>query len=272
MFLGRGEVGEHIDKYDFDLTTESTCTSSGIEIPRLRSIVRTDTNQVVGCVKSNYKVLTHKEAIDPIIESLSKNHDVFKRIFVTDSGSKMFANLYLKDANTTISQNDGFWPGVSIVNSLDGSLKYRAEATIFRLICTNGLRVPVSIKSFVQLHSKNSDLSVAIEDFFGNFENTGGFSRLSRLAVTPVKTQNELQGVLESVFEDKKLGFPKKYSQRVSDELNIEKSAFGLLTYWNVYNAFNSVIEHDILREQGKIERARLLDENLFSKFYEFVK
>lgn len=270
-FIGdRGDVKEHIANYQFGVREEEMVTQSGAIVPNRRAIVRTDSNQVVGTVGGNYKVLTHSEALDPIIEALNrKNVKTFQRVALTGGGAKLFANIYFPEQEINMSPNksndDGCWPGITVVNSLDGTLKYSLEATIYRLICTNGMRIPTTISKMKTTHSKNKDFDRIVDEILHQVSDNGRFAMLQKWA-GHVMTPDAMAVMAEEIIKNKNSLFPKSYLPLVKEE--IEKEArFGVVSVWGLYNAFTSVLEHNLVRDKGKVERARMLDENLYRVF-----
>lgn len=262
----RGSVEEHVDDYHFPVHEEGAVTTSGIEIPGVRTIVRGDTNTVLGTVKSMYKILTHEEALDPILDRLQKNASIFKRVMLTANGSKMFASIYLKDKEMDISKKDKIWPGITITNSLDGSLKYGCELSIFRLVCTNGLRIPTALASFKMIHTTRANYADVVSDIMDSISDGSQLQNMQHWADTTVDN-NKVDQIIEEIISDSK--FPAKYKPCIMDEVRNERGYNGHLTAWNVYNAFNSVLEHEFIRKSGKLERARLLDRSLYNAFVE---
>lgn len=235
-----------------------------------RAIVRTDTNQVLSVVGSNYKVLTHAQALDPILEHLdSMNVKTFKRIALTGSGAKMFANIYFPANELGLGNNDGprdsAWPGISVVNSLDGSLKYQGEASIYRLACTNGMRIPTTIAAFTAIHSKNKDFKELVDQILEFVADPNKFGILQQWA-NQVRKPEAMGELARSIVEDKNCLFPERYLDLVLKEIEKEQR-FGVVSTWGLYNAFQSILEHHLVREKGKFERARILEENLFKTF-----
>jgi hypothetical protein len=237
-----------------------------IDVPG-RAIVRNDTNTVVGVVGGNYKVLTHAEALDPILERLTaKGVTTFKRVALTANGAKMFANIYFPSEEMSVgrgSNGDNCWPGISIVNSLDGTLKYSMEATIYRLVCTNGMRMPVTLASLFTTHSKNKSFDDIVEEILAQVSDTNRFAVFQKWANT-LMTESEMREEVTKVIHTSM--FPARYMELVDNEIARETSN-GVRSVWGLYNAFNSVLEHNLVREKGKVERARMLDENLFKTF-----
>ncbi len=274
----RGDVEEHLADYQFPVA-EYPVTASvpgmpglSLPVPTRRAIVRTDTDTVLGLVGRNYKVLSHSEALDPIVDALHRRGvETFKRVALTQGGARMFANIYFPGpemnlANrTTEGVRDNCWPGITVINSLDGTLKYSLEATIFRLACTNGMRIPTAIASMKATHSKNRDYDRMVEEILSKTSDTDRFRILQEWA-NKVMNPDNMALLAEQMIRRKSCIFPAVYLDEVKEEIKNETS-FGVVSVWGLYNAFNSVLEHNLIREKGKMERARMLDENLFKVF-----
>ena len=268
----RGEPTEHLENYQFSIREEEIQTESGIILPKQRAIVREDTGAILGTVGSHYKVLTHSEALDPILDRLKKkNIKTFKRVNLADDGAKMFANVYFPGEETSFGEGspDTVWPGISIVNSLDGHLKYLGEATLYRLACTNGMRVPTKLAGFSAMHSKNKNFDSMVDQILDFIADGSQFSTFQRLANTGKKLDT-IELTIDNILEDKRSTFPKRYKDLVMNEINRGEYSFNTITLWDVYNAFQSVIEHNIIRNKGRMQRGRILEDNLF-KYFEKV-
>jgi len=267
--IGYGEVKEFTEKYQFPVMESKILTEGGVEVPNRRAIVRGDTNEVVGTVGSNYKVLSHSDALDPIIDRLKeKGQRTFKRILLANNGAKMFASIYFPHKEASVGNSgDKYWPGITVVNSLDGTLRYHLEASIFRLVCTNGMRVPQIIKNLTSVHSKNKDYTEMVEGIIGVVDGDQ-FTNFNKWANKDLgaRTSVDLNKLVDYVINNPKVNFPAKYKPLVECEISRELEN-GPMTVWSLYNAFHSVIEHHLVREKGKYNRARSLDENLYKFF-----
>ena len=276
IFTGdRGEREEFVAPYQFDVIEEEMTTDSGIIVPNRRAIIRSDTMAVMGTVGTNYKILSHAEALDPILDELKrKKIKTFQRVALTAGGAKMFANIYFPGQEINLSNDasrkDNCWPGITVVNSLDGTLKYSLEATIYRLACTNGMRVPTAIASSKTTHSINKDYTRMVEEIIASVSNTDKFVTLQKWA-NNVLTADAMGLLAEKIVKTKGSMFPARYLDEVNDEIKREES-YGVVSVWGLYNAFNSVLEHNLVRGKGKLERARMLDENLFKVFTKTFK
>lgn len=271
----RGDIVEHVYPYQFSVREEVVTTASGVVVPDRRVIVREDTNTALGIVGSNYKVLTHSEALDPILDELSKRKvETFKRISLAQDGAKMFANIYFPDQELSFDspsgKKDHCWPGITVVNSLDGTLKYLIEATIYRLACTNGMRVPFAIASMKTTHSKNKNYEEMVEEILNQIGDASRFVSLQKWA-NHVIEPDKMAALAEKIIGTKGCLFPARYLDQVKGEIKKESKG-GVTSAWGLYNAFNSVLEHNLVRGKGKVERARMLDENLFKVFSKTFK
>jgi len=181
----------------------------------------------------------------------------------------MFANVYFPTQELNLAtpegKKDSCWPGITIVNSLDGTLKYSLEATIYRLACTNGMRVPTAIASMKTTHSKNKSFDDLVDEILAQVSDKDRFVTLQKWA-NKVLTPDAMAILAEEIIARKGNLFPKRYLDQVKAEIERE-TQFGVVSVWGLYNAFNSVLEHNLIRDKGKYERARMLDENIFKSF-----
>ncbi len=266
----RGDPTEHHETYQFDVVEDTVETPSGIVVPNMRAIINGDTNQVIGTVGSHYKVLSHSDALDPLLERFAaKGVKTFKRINMDGGGAKMYANIYFPGNELSIDSGqskDNVWPGITVVNSLDGSLKYLAEATLYRLACTNGMRVPTTLATVSARHSKNQDFDSMVDQILQFVSDGSQFSTFQRLANHGMKVDG-LESIIDNILKDKASSFPARYKDIVISEIMKTDTSWNTVTAWDLYNAFQSVIEHHIIRDKGKLSRGRHLEENLFNYF-----
>jgi len=263
------------DVYDFPIVERKLIVvgidnpdmDSSLYVPNKRAIVRTDTNEVLGIVGSNYKVLTHEQALTPILDSFANlGVEIKTNIIITASGAKMFAHIYFPQKVFSVGkEDDTVYPGVTVINSLDGTLKYFTEAFLYRTMCENGLRVPHVLVSTKGMHSKNENFDDIVENILEKIGNKEVFDSFSKWAITTV-SENEMLGLIDAVIKNPMCSFPARYEDLVRLRAAKEVS-FGICSIWGLYNAFNGVLEHTLIGEKDKYERARLLDQNLFKVF-----
>lgn len=78
--------------------------------------------------------------------------------------------------------------------------------------------------------------------------------------------ESDIGNRVEYILNHPSVKFPARYKEHVELEISRELSN-GPMTVWGLYNAFHSVIEHHLVREKGKYNRARALDENIYKFF-----
>lgn len=104
-----------------------------------------------GVVSRDYNLITHKQAVLDVLEDFDKAglpKVEPTRIETSAAGSHLFAtfrfitefDLGLK-AIEKPNVGDLLSPGFQIINSYDRSYKYSLNATMLRLVCTNGMTV-----------------------------------------------------------------------------------------------------------------------------------
>lgn len=108
-----------------------------------QKIVRDDTNEVLGIVKSRYVPQKYSALWEPLIEGLYKSDldlsNAEVRWRVIKNGSAMYADITLKNYDYKHIIGEATALSLRVYNSVDGSLAYNVSAFIKRLVCLNGM-------------------------------------------------------------------------------------------------------------------------------------
>jgi|TARA_R110001583_G_scaffold59627_3_gene177161 hypothetical protein len=116
----------------------------GISLPTRigQKIVRDDTNEVLGIVKSRYTPQPFAALWEPLVEGLEESgldlDDAEIKWSVMNNGARMYADITLKSYNYDRIVGEKTALQMRVRNSVDGSLKYDVSAFIKRLMCSNG--------------------------------------------------------------------------------------------------------------------------------------
>jgi len=108
-----------------------------------QKIVRDDTNEVLGIVKSRYVPQKYSALWEPLIEGLHEsgldlsNAEVQWRVI--NRGTAMYADITLKNYDYKHIIGEATALSLRVYNSVDGSLAYNVSAFIKRLVCLNGM-------------------------------------------------------------------------------------------------------------------------------------
>jgi len=116
----------------------------GVNLPKSigQKIVRDDTNEVLGIVKSRYTPTSYRVLWNPLIDGLNESgldlNEAEIKWTVMNNGARMFADITLKSYNYDHIVGEKTALQMRVRNSVDGSLKYDVSAFLKRLWCSNG--------------------------------------------------------------------------------------------------------------------------------------
>lgn len=124
---------------DWEVDKRPVYLSGNKKIPDWFATVRSDTKQVLGMVKNSYSVVQNKDAFGFIDECLGEGI-TFTKAGTYDKGKRVFA---IGEAPSVDICGDEVHPTILFTNSHDGSSGVTAMFTPMRLICENGLMIPI---------------------------------------------------------------------------------------------------------------------------------
>lgn len=241
-------------RYDFPVSLQPGYTKDGKEIPRLRTVVREDTNQPISYVSSKFTLVPHKEVMDAA-DSFVKQFGKPKVTFtLRNSGASLLGEYFFQDNTQAVALNDLVGLRVFIENAYNASRSLIIKIGGMRLKCFNGQAIAGSFFEFKQRHTGEVSLEFPDpDDVFNAF----------KLATTRWKElkQRELS--------------PKDYTlyaEKAVEEHIIQKPVLSNLcrekdqTAWGLYNDFTYHISHESKAKAfGKIARQERVDK-WFSK------
>ena len=141
-------------------------------------IVREDTNKVLSCMTNEYKVVTNKEIIDTAVPILKKHKAELKEAISLGGGERTVWKWIIPDIKIEVGSGDMLNPEIIIKNSYDGSLQVHILAGAFRLVCSNGLIIGVTLGQTNFKHNVNNknleNLDEAIEKTINTSIDIGG--------------------------------------------------------------------------------------------------
>lgn len=274
------------------------------------AIRRTDTNAVIGRMNKPRQAIPHYR----VLESVRKAFDDANlldsersRLFARSNGSEFRAQIFFPGVSTTVGTGarDVIWQGFTITSILDKKPKLTVESTIYRLACSNGMRIPMKecrtvfphekfdhdilerfLKALIEksstslayfshwAHTPLRDLPVISHDskHYVNFV----YSFNSRLRMLEEEDSTEIISTnrlalpsgnnLLDVRKHHECQFPVKLRDSVSQFLDREFDLCGQ-NAWALYNAFNSAGESKYIYGGGKIDKNTSLENNLFRLF-----
>jgi len=224
---------------EFAVDRRDLITKDGIPVPR-QALVRTETNDILGIISPEYKLVTHKEALDKAISVVEQFEDLkLKKIIPTKCGARMYAQFesdkeYMV-GNLETGQPDNIKLRLTLTNSYDGSLKYGFIIGAYRLVCKNGLRTGKDIFAVRQKHTAGLDISTIMRSArkaVRHFNETT-MPLWNKMRNTEVLVAEVLGKVEETL--------PDRLFKEVSEKFATKKNS----TLWDVYNGFTEALTHN---------------------------
>jgi hypothetical protein len=130
-------------------------------------IIREDTNKVLSCMTDEYKVVTNKELIDTAVPLLKSHKAELVESVTFGDGARSVWKWRIPGVEIKIADGDLLNPEVILKNSYDGTLQVHVLAGAFRLVCSNGLVIGVTLGQTNFKHNINNknleNLEEAIE-------------------------------------------------------------------------------------------------------------
>ena len=142
----------HIDRanndWSFPIETQPVFDQFGNEIAGSQCVMRTDTNTVLGVHGSRYKVVSHDDVVNSILDSVTTadlSSDYTVDIQVLEDGRKLRGQILFNDLTIEPAVGDYTKFKVDFFNSYDASWSFSQVASGLRLWCLNGCTMPDAI-------------------------------------------------------------------------------------------------------------------------------
>lgn len=132
------------EKYDFPVELQPMLDNYGNPVPRFKNLVRTDTQHSLTVVSDNYRLFTHKQAVDATKGFLDHFGNRSVRNWVEGDG-KRFVHQSTYDLATSVNTpalKDTVKLQLTMVNSYDKQSSLRVRICAQVLSCLNGMTVP----------------------------------------------------------------------------------------------------------------------------------
>jgi len=219
------------------------------------------------------KVVNHCSDVYEVVPNLRVVTDLLKAFEGTDikvtgwakHDSRFAIDMVFMDKSLSMGKGDDIAPKLRINNSYDGRVKYAFNLGFYRLICSNGMVIPLE-----GFEDKNIDIKMrhtpAITDYTDTEEimdMVNGFKANMKDFATPYRELQKKKVIsieerVAEVIENTK--FPTRRAEDVVDRITEEMGLLHLnaagITDWLVYNGLNYQLNHstDIQMDSHKKE------------------
>ena len=229
----------------------------GKVVPNYKAIVDCETSKVYSIVSNKYKVLSHDEALEPVLETLEKgNHGTFTvDTDLEKEGARMFTTITLSDYEVPVgSPDDIVYPQIIVKNSYDLSFRYSVEIGAFRFVCSNGLIIGRKYDLIRQKHYKS--IITLKDQLRRRLDNV--YTVIKEESETWKRWQDEL--VHPKTYEHiiNTLNLPQKRTKEIEEK--VEKAStftneyYRTLTMWALFNILTAYITHSVMSITAKVE------------------
>ena len=212
--------------------------SKEIDSTGYKFIVREDTGDVLSCMTNEYRMVKNKEIID-IAAPILKQHDAELIAAITlGEGQKTVWKWRIPGYTIKISDGDLLNPEIIIKNSYDGSLQVHILAGAFRIVCSNGLIIGVTLGQKNYRHSVNNvHLDKLEEAIQGTISHTIEVGKEFEILADTKLNERDIIKLVEL--------FPSQMSEFLVQYLIANKPS----TYWDLLNTSTYLSTHKMKRE-----------------------
>jgi len=152
-----------------------------------RYLVNENTNKIVGRVTSRYRLVTHKAASDIVKQLITKTELEYQSLGAQTSngGSRFFETLIFPSLcfnpatgahstalDTTNPQKDDMFPAITIRNSYDKTSPVIFGYGMYRLVCSNGMSLPIRETKLSFKHTQTIDFERVRSTLLLNLEDS----------------------------------------------------------------------------------------------------
>lgn len=214
-------------------------------------------------VCSDIYELVENDKIFPAIEKILRTASIdFEVTYKMIDFSRFYADYNLKVGGISVgNKKDKIFPIIRVTHSYNGLLKYKITFGWFRLICENGLVVPVEGKeeqniSIVGKHTKQilQSLATLLEKVKHFTTNTEKYSEKFKV-MADRSVKNWEDRIIEVMAAS---GVGKRGFTQITEKINFESEKLydGKVNDWLLYNGFNYHIFNAVTKEGKQYDTA----------------
>lgn len=222
---------KHFSMNDFNFPVEQQPIHDqlGNIIAGHQAVVRTDTDQVLGVHGSRYKIVSHDDVVNSILDGvksadLSDDYEV--SVDVLEDGRKLRGEILFNNLTVEPAVGDYVKFRVSFFNSYDASWSFSQQANGLRLWCLNGCTTPDTVARSRYKHTASINVEGAAAKVINGLEH---FKSCKDVWQSWMQTKLE-QPQVENFF---KKTVCKAFTRQQSVTKTNEKQLENLLSIWS---------------------------------------
>jgi len=251
-----------------NVSTESICMPANSEYSRAIIGSINNENRILNVCSDRYELVPNAEIFPAVRQVLINSGIEFEEKYNMIDNARFYADYTLKTQAVSVGTNgDKMFPKISVQHSYNGMSKYQIIFGWFRLICSNGLVIPVEEKAAQNLHITGKHTKSIVKSFeiltnhLEQFIHSDIASKLTekydQLADKWVESWEDrvTEVMLTAGWSPYKAGkqkkdAPKELSENTEAIFNVIRHESEILTGskvndWLVYNGINNVLHND---------------------------
>ena len=221
-------------------------------------IVREDTGQVLSCMTDEYKLIKNEEIIDKAMPIIKDRGGVLVEENLFGDGARTSWKWKFPEIEVDVGDNDLMNPTISLNNSYDGSSEASALAGCFRIICSNGLVIGVTLGQGSTRHSiwsKKNNFEEIVGSVLNGVENV--FKTDFKELINTEVNKNDVAKLIKL--------FPETKTEPLVNYI----LAHNPKSYWDLLNAATWVATHDMKRN---VEATHKFESKIYSTIKGFAQ
>lgn len=199
-----------------------------------------EASEKLSCIASKkYHIVQHRDVLENLANVLQDlNLSVRGKIEYFNDGDEMQACVLFNDHMLTDDSKDGVMLGLRVVNSYNCSKGFRGDIYALRLVCSNGMVLPVFENGvYKRIHVGEFDASEGIATFIKRvIELKPQFQELIEKNIRVELEKETWHKIVEKLVKQK------KHRDEILQRINMLESE--KLTKWDVYNVFTDYVSH----------------------------
>ncbi len=222
---------KHFSMNDFNFPVEQQPIHDqlGNIIAGHQAVVRTDTDQVLGVHGSRYKIVSHDDVVNSVLDGIKSadlSDDYEVSVDVLEDGRKLRGEILFNNLTVEPAVGDYVKFRVSFFNSYDASWSFSQQANGLRLWCLNGCTTPDTVARSRYKHTASINVEGAAAKVINGLEH---FKSRKEVWQSWMQTKLEQQQI-ENFF---KKTVCKTFTRQQSVTKTNEKQLENLLSIWS---------------------------------------
>ena len=222
---------KHFSMNDFNFPVEQQPIHDqlGNIIAGHQAVVRTDTDQVLGVHGSRYKIVSHDDVVNSVLDGVKSadlSNDYEVSVDVLEDGRKLRGEILFNNLTVEPAVGDYVKFRVSFFNSYDASWSFSQQANGLRLWCLNGCTTPDTVARSRYKHTASINVEGAAAKVVNGLEH---FQSRKDVWQSWMQTKLEQQQI-ENFF---KKTVCKAFTRQQSVTKTNEKQLENLLSIWS---------------------------------------